>query len=227
MERGELSVASRTGVFGPGHDDDPLVFRHVLAAFAARALCKSSASCRPARYTDGHPAPGRACCRDRGRPSAPSAAQYVAAIEAARRSIYIENQAFEVSEGSRPAPRRRPWVGASRSWCWCRSVPEERGARIFAHTPQGQAFAASTRGAWPPRALRAGRHPPGTDPSGGRHDVYVHGKIMLIDDCWATIGSCNLHAGSFGRQHRDERFVSGSRSWCAALRCDLFAEHFG
>ena len=24
--------------------------------------------------------------------------------------------------------------------------------------------------------------------------IYVHAKIMLVDDAWATIGSCNLHA---------------------------------
>src|SRR6476619_7525750 len=32
--------------------------------------------------------------------------------------------------------------------------------------------------------------------TGGRNNIYVHGKIMLIDDAWATIGSCNLHANS-------------------------------
>src|SRR5947209_20615692 len=31
---------------------------------------------------------------------------------------------------------------------------------------------------------------------GARRDIYVHGKIMLVDDEWATIGSCNLHSNS-------------------------------
>jgi phosphatidylserine/phosphatidylglycerophosphate/cardiolipin synthase-like enzyme len=28
--------------------------------------------------------------------------------------------------------------------------------------------------------------------------VYVHAKLMIVDDAWATIGSCNLHAHSLG-----------------------------
>jgi cardiolipin synthase A/B len=28
--------------------------------------------------------------------------------------------------------------------------------------------------------------------------VYVHAKLMIVDDAWATIGSCNLHAYSLG-----------------------------
>ena len=36
----------------------------------------------------------------------------------------------------------------------------------------------------------------GPDGNGGRDIVHVHAKIMLIDDAWATIGSCNLHEGS-------------------------------
>lgn len=34
----------------------------------------------------------------------------------------------------------------------------------------------------------------GLNAQGRRSDVYVHGKIMLIDDEWATIGSGNLHS---------------------------------
>ena len=34
------------------------------------------------------------------------------------------------------------------------------------------------------------------DADGKRRDIYVHTKIMLVDDAWATVGSCNLHAGS-------------------------------
>jgi phosphatidylserine/phosphatidylglycerophosphate/cardiolipin synthase-like enzyme len=64
----------------------------------------------------------------------------------------------------------------------------------------------------------------GLDTNGQRHNVYVHAKLMLIDDAWATIGSGNLHSYSlFGSTEMnasiwDEAFVR-------ALRCELFAEH--
>jgi phosphatidylserine/phosphatidylglycerophosphate/cardiolipin synthase-like enzyme len=61
---------------------------------------------------------------------------------------------------------------------------------------------------------------------GVRRDIYVHGKIMLIDDAWATIGSCNLHSNSlYGHTEMNASF------WDAevvrALRCALLAEHLG
>jgi phosphatidylserine/phosphatidylglycerophosphate/cardiolipin synthase-like enzyme len=56
--------------------------------------------------------------------------------------------------------------------------------------------------------------------------VYVHAKAMLIDDAWATIGSCNLHASSaYGNSEMNVSF------WdpvvVQALRCELLAEHLG
>lgn len=61
---------------------------------------------------------------------------------------------------------------------------------------------------------------------GGRSNVYVHAKIMLIDDAWATIGSCNLHSNSlYGHTEMNASF------WDAevvrALRCALLTEHLG
>src|SRR5262249_17446223 len=55
-------------------------------------------------------------------------------------------------------------------------------------------------------------------------NIYVHSKIMLVDDAWATIGSCNLHSNSlFGHTEMNAAF------WDAevvrALRRELFFEH--
>jgi phosphatidylserine/phosphatidylglycerophosphate/cardiolipin synthase-like enzyme len=33
----------------------------------------------------------------------------------------------------------------------------------------------------------------GMGADGRRKPVYVHAKLMLVDDEWATVGSCNLH----------------------------------
>jgi cardiolipin synthase len=66
----------------------------------------------------------------------------------------------------------------------------------------------------------------GRNLQGGRSNIYVHSKIMLIDDAFATIGSCNLHAVSlFGSTEMNASFQDpkGVR----ALRCALLAEHTG
>ena len=47
---------------------------------------------------------------------------------------------------------------------------------------------------------------------------------MLVDDVWATIGSCNLHRHSlFGNTEMNASFWSPET--VRALRCELFQEH--
>jgi cardiolipin synthase A/B len=49
---------------------------------------------------------------------------------------------------------------------------------------------------------------------------------MLVDDVWATIGSCNLHASSlFGNTEMNAAFWAPGV--VRALRCQLLAEHLG
>lgn len=49
---------------------------------------------------------------------------------------------------------------------------------------------------------------------------------MLIDDDWATIGSCNLHWGSmYGNSELNVSFWDPTA--VKALRCQLLAEHLG
>jgi cardiolipin synthase A/B len=61
---------------------------------------------------------------------------------------------------------------------------------------------------------------------GERRDVYVHAKIMLIDDKWATIGSCNLHSNSLLGAYRDEcvNLGPGGRP---SVSVELLREHLG
>ncbi len=61
----------------------------------------------------------------------------------------------------------------------------------------------------------------------GRYQhVYVHAKICLIDDVWCTIGSTNIANRSF---YGDTEL--NASVWHAptvrALRCELFSEHLG
>ena len=62
------------------------------------------------------------------------------------------------------------------------------------------------------------------DTKGRRGNIYVHSKIMLVDDAWATIGSCNLH--SFSLSGNSEMNASiWDPQVVRALRCELLAEH--
>jgi cardiolipin synthase A/B len=54
----------------------------------------------------------------------------------------------------------------------------------------------------------------------------VHSKIMLIDDKWATIGSCNLHSSSLSG-HTEMNASIWDSSAVRALRCELLHEHLG
>jgi phosphatidylserine/phosphatidylglycerophosphate/cardiolipin synthase-like enzyme len=49
---------------------------------------------------------------------------------------------------------------------------------------------------------------------------------MLIDDAWATIGSCNLHAHSL-TGHSEMNASIWDPEVTRALRCELLAEHLG
>jgi cardiolipin synthase A/B len=142
------------------------------------------------RYRDGRAVPdGRPF--DIGGGERSIAEQYVRAIDAARRTIYLENQAIPIMEIAVPLARAL-----------------ERGVDVVLLVPtipEKYVFAARLDPAERPRfegiellarypnflmSGIAGRDAHDSDP------VYVHAKTMLIDDAWGTIGSCNLHAFS-------------------------------
>jgi cardiolipin synthase A/B len=144
--------------------------------------------------------------------------QYCAAINAAQRSIYIENQYITV------------WEIVS---CLDRAL--QRGVEVvllmpaepigLAHdvTPEQRAFfeAWAALGAYENFTL-AGMA--GLSADGQRKSVYVHAKLMLVDDVWATVGSCNLHRYSlFGNGEMNAAFYSPKI--VHEFRCELFQEH--
>ncbi len=64
----------------------------------------------------------------------------------------------------------------------------------------------------------------GLGSDGRRQSIYVHAKLMLIDDEWATVGSCNLHRFSlFGNNEMNVAFSAPNT--VRAFRCELFREH--
>jgi len=146
--------------------------------------------------------------------------QYRRAIGAARRTIYLENQSLDA-----------PVIVADLRQALERGVevvlltPAEPEAAPGADTPERQAFldARSALGGYNNFTL-AGIA--GLDANGERQNVYVHAKLMLVDDAWATIGSGNLHAYSlFGSTEMNASIWD--EAFAKALRRELFAEHLG
>ncbi len=138
--------------------------------------------------------------------------QYLSAIDAAQRTIYIENQAIPIPAVAEALRRAL-----------------ERGVEIVLLVPaipeQGM-YAARRNPAH--RALFEGVGALGRYPAFrlAGIGVYVHAKLMIVDDAWATIGSCNLHSNSLGGHSEMNASI-----WDAAaardLRCDLFRRHLG
>jgi cardiolipin synthase A/B len=135
--------------------------------------------------------------------------QYCAAIDAARRSIYIENQYIDFAE---IVDRL--------------DIALKRGVEVVALVP-AQPDGGSTL------ALCASltRHEnftlvgiAGAGVNGVRTPVYVHDKMMLVDDAWATVGSCNLHRHSLlGNSEMNVAFSDPDA--VRAMRVELFTEH--
>jgi phosphatidylserine/phosphatidylglycerophosphate/cardiolipin synthase-like enzyme len=148
--------------------------------------------------------------------------QYLAAIEAARRTIYLENQFI-----------------ASPAILVALAAALDRGVEIVFLVPAMPMaeFCAQRRD---PRAAAffaqlsdLGRHPHFTlaglaaSCGDGRYeDVYVHAKAALVDDVWGTIGSTNVLNRSFqGDTELNASFWDAGTA--RNLRSVLFREHLG
>lgn len=173
----------------------------------------------PGRYRDGTPTPGAARF-DIGQGEHSILEQYELAIAAARRTIYIENQAL-------PVPRVAECLEQALSRgvevvYLAPSEPEDH-VRAARRSPERRPFFE--------RIEALGKHPgftlvglTGPSAGSGRRSVYVHAKIMLVDDAWATIGSCNLHLNSLSG-HTEMNVAIWDPEVVRALRCELFTEH--
>jgi phosphatidylserine/phosphatidylglycerophosphate/cardiolipin synthase-like enzyme len=130
--------------------------------------------------------------------------QYVTAIEAARGSIYLEHQTIGVDAISDALARAA-----------------KRGVEILAVLPvECEDTLTALRGYENVTLARIA----GIGVDGRRRPVHVHAKLMLVDDVWGTVGSCNLHAASlFGNAELNLAFADPPT--VRALRVELFAEH--
>lgn len=205
-----------------GHTgDDQLPFPTTLSPQRGRTPAQIQRTVHAGRYRDGTATPG-------GQPydivngERSILEQYLRAIEAAERTIYIENQSVPiVAVSARLAAALRRGVDI------VMLVPAEvepyarearrRGERkeLFAKLGGLDRYANF-------RMTGLQGHSARGEPYG----IYVHDKVMIVDDAWATIGSCNLHA--FSLEGSTEMNCSFHDPDIARqLRCDLMAEHLG
>jgi cardiolipin synthase A/B len=195
------------GRWGAGSDTE-LPFPTRLPSEEGNVLVQVQRTVHGGRYVIGHPAPSGVTF-DIASGERSNADQYCAAIDAARHSIFIENQYFDVLEivnRLHAALRRGVEVVVV--------VPAEPdGASTMAER--------ATLGSYGNFTL-AGLAGLGDD--GRRKPVYVHDKVMLVDDEWATIGSCNLHRFSlYGNGELNVAFHGSST--VRSFRTELLMEH--
>jgi phosphatidylserine/phosphatidylglycerophosphate/cardiolipin synthase-like enzyme len=209
------------GLWPDARSQSALAFPARLSAAAGDVPVQIQRTVRRGRYQDGTPAPGfaRFAIGD-GEHSILD--QYLRAIESARDAIYVEDQAIgaaQIVDGLRAALERGVDVVVL--------VPadpnDEMAAarRDAANQPFFDSLAALgrfERFALAGIAANAG--------PGAYQNVYVHAKIMLVDDAWCTIGSANIGNRSFfGDTELNASF------WHAptvrALRRELLLEHLG
>ena len=214
-------ASERTAADGIWGQDasDVLPFPTRPSPMRGESLVQIQRMLHPRRYTDSHPAPNSSR-RDVSIGERSIFEQYMSAIDAAHRSIYIENQSL-------PVPKIAVRLEDAL----------KRGVEVVILVP-----------AEPQEHVRAARRDPGSaaqfapvealatydnfslvgiaapDQDRERSNIYVHSKIMLVDDEWATIGSCNLHARSlFG--HTEMNVAFWDRKVVRTLRSQLLLEH--
>jgi phosphatidylserine/phosphatidylglycerophosphate/cardiolipin synthase-like enzyme len=201
--------------------EDELPFPTRLSEQRGTSTVQIQRMLHPGRYADGHPTPG-------GTPFDVAAGersileQYQLAVDAARRTVYVENQAVPI-----PLIADRLDRALGRGVDVVLLVPAIPEDHVFAARldPKQKALFDGLE--------RLGRHHnfllagiAGRAAGGGRAATYVHAKLMLVDDCWATIGSCNLHSNSLSG-HSELNVSIWDRTVVRDLRCTLLAEHLG
>jgi cardiolipin synthase A/B len=201
--------------------DDGLPFPDRLSAVRGNTLVQIQRNVHAGLYRNGWPAPG-AEPFDITKGEVTIREQYLAAIRSAQRSIYIENQALTVGaivDAIRDALVRGVQTVVllpAEPENWVQPARRRRESKDFFEkfAALGQFDNFSLVGI-------ASNNAEGT-----RANIYVHAKLMLIDDAWATIGSCNLHRNSlFGHTELNASFWSTEH--VRSLRCKLFSEHLG
>jgi cardiolipin synthase len=209
------------GLWPDASSQSNLAFPTKASPEAGEVVTQIQRTVRRGLYTDATPTPGGSRFEiANGDPSITD--QYLRAIEAARSTIYVEDQALgspEFVEGLHAALERGVDV------VFLIPGQPNSGMAEGRHKPESAPF-------WK-RLGELGRHDHfslvaiASHCGGANHqDVYVHAKIALIDDVWATIGSTNIANRSFyGDTELNATLWHGPT--VRALRRELLIEHIG
>ena len=205
------------GRWGSGSDED-LTFPEHTPPERGTAYVQIQRTTHPGRYVNCHPPPSGLAFDVVGGEKT-NLDQYCTAIRSARRTIYLENQYVEVPEIV--AALNDALTRGVEVILLLPAVPD-----ISASAPLTQERLAFLES----RACLASYDNftlcgiAGLGADGRRKSVYVHSKLMLVDDEWATVGSCNLHHHSlFGNGELNAAFWDPVA--VQAIRVELFQEH--
>jgi cardiolipin synthase len=201
--------------------DDALAYPLRASAPRGKSVVQVQRNLQAGRYREREPAPGGNSI-DSAAGERTILMQYQRAIDAARSSIYIENQAIPAL-----ALAGRLEAALDRGVEIVALVPAEPHdiVRSERRDPAGQALF-ERLAALAERKNFGLAGIAGLDSRGARSIVYVHAKAMLVDDAWATIGSCNLHAASL-LENTEMNVTFRDPAVVRTLRCHLLAEHLG
>ncbi len=192
------------GRWGAGSESD-LAFPTEVPGRKGNAIVQIQRTIHSGRHSNGHATPQGAVFHiEAGERS--NFDQYCAAIGAARRSIYIENQHVDVPE-----------------IIDCLRQALLRGVEIVAVVPaEGKIPGELSDLAAYDSFTLAGITGLGDD--GKRNPVWIHSKLMLVDGEWGTVGSCNLHRYSlFGNCEMNAAFWD--QETARTLLAELLYEH--
>jgi len=209
------------GLWPDATSQNELPFPEMLSGAVGEVPVQIQRTVRRGRYRDGRPTPGAEAHEiEAGEYSIVD--QYRRALEAARTSIYIEDQAIgapEVVDRLKTALERGVEVVFL--------VPKDPNNEMALgrQDPKSKAFFDSL--------AALGDHENFTLaciaqslPEGGHQNIYVHAKIALVDDVWCTIGSANVGNRSFyGDTELNASFWHAPT--VTALRSELLLEHLG
>jgi phosphatidylserine/phosphatidylglycerophosphate/cardiolipin synthase-like enzyme len=207
------------GHWPEGSDAGHLEFPETVSPAAGDVPVQITRTVQEGRYGNGRPTPdGKPFTIREGEFSIYD--QYISAIDAARRTIYLEDQAIGAPKvvGHLKAALER---GVEVIFL----VPGECHPTYHAarKVPATQPFFDLVAGldGYPGFTLAAIATNEGPGTYG---EVYVHAKIMLVDDAWATIGSTNVADRSF-KQDTELNASIWHGEVTRALRHELFEEH--
>lgn len=203
----------------PADQTDTLLFPETVSAKAGQTRVQIQRTIRQGQYANVTASPdGRQINIADGERSVIE--QYLAAIDAARDGIYIEDQYIASPD---IVTRLLEALTRGVDVIFVAPATPERKVREARADPKTKPFFdyLGSLGKYPNFTL-AGIAAPQSD--GTLHDIYVHAKIMLVDDYWATIGSCNIASQSFFCD-TEMNASFWDKDVVRRLRADLFGEH--